>query len=222
MAVRGFVAEVGMFVARLDATERDVLTDVVDQVVELLGGVEAADAGPFRMGVAPVAPPEDPALLRLLPDGSKADPEVAAEFRRLTEGDLRATKVTNLLRLRAAVVGARPRLVVTPDAAPSLAAAFTDLRLVLADRLGVRTDADAEALDTMLVGALTMRGARDDGDDPDDPGDADADPDDPALARTVFLASVYQVLGMLQDSLVECLLDALPDDDGPEAAPSSR
>jgi len=230
MAVGRFVARDGAFVARLDAAERDVLADVVEQVVELLGGVEAADAGPFRMGVAPIAPPEDPALLRLLPDGSKADPEVAAEFRRLTEADLRATKVTNLLRLRDAVVGAGPRLVVEVDAAPGLVAAFTDVRLVLAERLGIRTEADAEALDDLLATAVADTRVDDDTGSTDDAGDGTPDTDDapgppgvdPDLARTLFLASVYDVLGLLQDSLVELMLDALPDGDDPEPAPSSR
>lgn len=206
MAVRGFVARQGSYVAHVGGAERDVLLDVVDQVVELLGGAEAREAVPFRLGAAPVAPPDDPALRRLLPDASRADPEVAAEFRRLTESDLRATKVTNLLALRAALADAGPRLVVAPDAAPALAAGFTDVRLVLAERLGIRSDDDAAALDAALAAALA------DG----------SDAPDPAAAQALFAAILYGVLGMLQDSLLEVMLDALPDDDGPEPTRPSR
>lgn len=237
MAVHAFTSGAGgAFVARVDATERAVLVHVVDQVVELLGGADAADGTPFRLGAAAIAPPEDPALLRLLPDGSKADADVAAEFRRLTEVDLRATKVTNLLRLRVALDEARPLLVVGPETAPGVAAALTDVRLVIADRLDLRTDADAEALDAMLLAALAGGddGAEDEPDDeldegpdsevdegPDDQPDND-EPDAPDRPDVVFLASVYQVLGMLQESLVELMLDALPDGDEPDAAAWSR
>lgn len=218
MAVHAFTSGAGgAFVAQVDATERDVLLHVVDQVVDLLGGADAAEGAPFRLGAAAIAPPEDPALRRLLPDGSKADADVAAEFRRLTEVDLRATKVTNLLRLRVAFDEARPLLVLGPDAAPGVAAALTDVRLVIADRLGLRTDADAEALDAMLLAAL----AGSDDDEPDHEPDDEPD-DEPDRPDAVFLASVYQVLGMLQESLVDLMLEALPDGDEPDAAPRSR
>lgn len=233
MAVHAFAGGAGgTFVARVDAMERDVLVHVVDQVVELLGGADAADGAPFRLGAAAIAPPEDPALRRLLPDGSKADADVAAEFRRLTEVDLRATKVTNLLLLRVAFDEARPLLVVGPDDAPGVAAALTDVRLVIADRLGLRTDADAEALDAMLLAALAggdeepdaVPDAVPDAEPDEEPDEEpDAEPDgEPDRPDAVFLASVYQVLGMLQESLVDLMLDALPDGDEPDAAPRSR
>jgi len=213
MAVLGFTARDDGYVARVDATERDVLLDVVDQVVELLGGPEVADPRPFRLGAARVDPPTDPAVRRLLPDASRFDPEVAAEFRRLTEPDLRATKVTNLLRLRAALADAAPALVVSAAAAPGIAAALTDVRLVLADRLGVRTDADAAALDGAVAVALA---ALEEGGDPDtEVGEA------PLPDQVIFVASVYQILGMLQDDLVELMLEGLPDTGGPDPSPSA-
>lgn len=239
MAVLGFAARDDAFVAHLDEAERDVLLDVVDQVVELLGGLEAADAGPFRLGAAPLRPPDDPAVRRLLPDASRADPEVAAEFRRLTEPELRASKITNLLRLRAAVAGARPRLVVAPTAAPGVAAALTDVRLVLADRLGLRTDADVAALDDALAAAMEAMEAG--GDDvaaeiaePASPASS-ASPDRadradraeradraPAFAHLLFVATVYELLGLLQESLVGLMLDGLPDDDEPDPTGPAR
>ncbi len=188
------------FVARLDAPQREALAGVVDQVVTLLGGPAAADAGPFALGGAPVPPPTDPAVRRLLPDASRADPEVAAEFRRFTEADLRASKITQLLGLRDALAGDDDRVVVPREAAPAVAAALTDVRLVVADRLGLRTDADAEALQAMLVAAEER--------------------EDDDVPFVVVLAAVYDLLGLLQATLVDCLLDAL--DEGPDADPDGR
>ena len=208
------------YVARLSAAERAVLLDAVDDVVELLGGLDAAagqaratghplDA--VRLEIGPVTAPVDSALLRLLPDASQ-DPAVTAEFRRLTEGDLRATKVANLLRLRAVVDGARPEAVVLVSEGPGVAAALTDLRLVVAERLELTTDEDADAVMGLAVDDEVL-----------DPADQDA------VARR-FLATVYVVLSMLQESLVELMLDGLGDvptagrrtnrpGDGPGGAP---
>ncbi|HQY33506.1 DUF2017 family protein [Actinotalea sp.] len=185
------------YVARIEAPERAVLLDVVDGVVDLLlGGAGAPPGGasddPFatlRLGTGPVRTPTDPALLRLLPDAA-ADPELAAELRRLTEADLRGTKVGHLRRLRAVLDAARPDAVVVPSDAAAVAAALTDLRLVLASRLGVLTDDDAES-----VYDLAQR-------------DGPVATQDEATAR--FLATVYAVLTELQESLVQLMVDALP------------
>ena len=209
------------YVTRLDVAERVVLLDLVDDVIELLGGSAVVDADPagernplddVRLGAPRVTPPHDPAVRRLLPDASREDPEVAAEFRRLTETDLRTTKVGNLLRLRAAVDAARPDLLVVPSEAAQVAAALNDLRLVLSERLGVRSDADADALYRLATQ-----------EQPETAGDPDEDrqgasPPAEALPGTVtdpdarrFLATVYVVLGILQESLIELMLDELPD-----------
>lgn len=181
------------WVVRLGAGERAVLLDAVDQVVELLGGPGTASPPPdgahpldaVRLDALPLRVPQDPALLRLLPDASP-DPAVAAEFRRLSEQDLRATKVGQLLRLRSVVEAGRPEVLVVPSEADLVAAALTDLRLVVSERLGLRTDKDADA-----VYALAATGA-------------DGDP-------VHLLAAVYAALTELQDSLVQHLLDGLDD-----------
>jgi len=203
MAAGAFEARVdGGYVAHLDAAERGVLVAVVDEVVELLGGDHGMPDGddPLEMvqlGVSLVPAPTDPALLRLLPDASRADAAVAAEFRRLTEEELRSTKVGNLLRLRAALVHAGPAMVVQPGEAPGLAAALTDLRLVLAERLGVSTEADADELHRLAVQG--------------DPAEAET-----GEVTRRFLALVYDLLTLLQDSLVWLMLDGLPGDDEPD------
>ncbi len=188
----GRVAD-GYFV-RLAEAERAVLADVVDQVVELLGGAEDApadDAHPLeavRLGDDPVPVPFDGALRRLLPDGSRSDPELAAEFRRLTERDLRATKTGNLGRFRSLL--AEPDAVLPAPAAPGVAAAITDLRLVLAERLGVQTEADADAVHELAVAGGEMTGSED--------------------GMRLLLATVTTMLGILLESLIDLMTDELP------------
>ncbi len=81
-------------------------------------------------------------------------------------------------------------VVAAPDAR-AVAAALTDVRLVLGERLGLRDDSDAERLYALAVA-----------------GGSDVADDEEATAR--FLAAVYVVLSELQESLVERLLEDLP------------
>ena len=104
-------------------------------------------------------PPDDPAVARLLPEAS-ADPGSAWEFRRFTERVLRRRKVDGLETVRRTLAAGEPhrahwpqrgaeedvRVVLDDEAARAWVVALTDLRLVLAERLGLRTEADAEAV----------------------------------------------------------------------------
>jgi len=225
--MRGFRRRRGMYVARLDDDERGVIAALVADVAELLGAgrLEArdpvtapADAGDGlpRVRLEPVAPPTDPAVRRLLPDASRDDPEVAAEFRRLTEDDLRAGKIARLTRLWSAVStpvdGWRvDAFVLSPDDAQDVAAALTDLRLVLAERLDIRTDSQAERLYDQLLTSPTTDVSSDDpfpsAEPASDEETVDADALDPATRR--YLVAVYGALSWLQESLVEVLLKDL-------------
>jgi hypothetical protein len=232
--MRGFRAVDGWYVAGLGPTEREVFATVVADVAELLGAERFGAAGEapepdatgplarLRMTTAAVDAPEDPAVRRLLPDASRDDDAVAAEFRRLTEADLRFTKIGRLRAVWSALLGsadaAAPRtpldddddLVLARADAPRFAAALTDVRLVLADRLGLETEEDADRLYATLEAQaaaeeeaeeLARRGrARDD--------------DRPAreiLEQEVraYLGSVYAALSWLQESLMGVLLDDL-------------
>ncbi|MDT0166928.1 DUF2017 family protein [Actinotalea sp. AC32] len=213
-----FHQEGAAYVARLEAPERAVLLEVVDDVVELLDAPTGPRDGAADEAVAPgragdpldevrmqghaLPAPVDPAVLRLLPHGSE-DAEVAAEFRRLTEGDLRSTKSDQLLRLRACIDAAWPDLVVVPSEAPRIAAALTDVRLVTSERLSVRTDADADALYRLVL---------EDADGPDAPEDEDTTEQAHRL-----LATVYVMLSLLQESLVELMIAGL-EADGDDAS----
>ncbi len=212
--MRGFERTAHGYVALLDSDERRVVAGVLHDVLELLGGL-APSAGPAtdpgetagqpwpdgpRWTVPEVVPPtpEDPALLRLLPDASRDDPEVAGEFRRLTQGDLLAAKRDRLEALHRAVLAAPPgrphdELVVPLASAAEVAAALTDVRLVLAQRLDLRTEQDADDLYDELARRPTrgQEGRR-------------------------FLGAVYEVMTWLQESLVQQLAGTLPPGDGAE------
>lgn len=216
--MRTFVPEGAAYVARLEAPERAVLLDVVDDVLGLVdaraaqrtrGGGDDDPLGAVQMATVPLPEPTDPALLRLLPPAS-SDEEVAAEFRRLTEVDLRRSKSDQLLRLRACVDAAGPDLVVVPSEAARIAAALTDVRLVTSERLGVRSDEDADALYRLVLeGGTGAQGSRAHGDDGDDEREQ----------AHRLLATVYVMLSLLQESLVGLMLAGMPDDatdtDGP-------
>ncbi len=235
--MRGFVPIGRHYVADLDEVERVILARVVADTADLLGthladGAHqdaAPDAltGPDALGGpdaltwpdAHAEEPADPALARLLPSASQ-DREVAHEFRRLTESDLRRRKVANLRLVWTGLRGPAGPLVVPHEAAPAWAAALTDVRLVLASRLGIETDDDAERLYDVAAGAVDPADEDSPGDDEDSSGDdEDSSEDgwggtgeDEALDAEVraALAALYAALTWLSESLVQAMLDDLP------------
>lgn len=168
----------------LAAAECAVLRQVFDSLVDLLADPEpAAGTGsapdPLERLVGPPPRdrehPQDPALARLLPD-AYADPELAGEYRRLTEGELRADKVRRL-RAAQATLPAEGGLRASLDepTAEAWLAALNDARLTL----GVRYDVDEDVADTL----------------------AGLPPSDPRLPGL----SLYLWLGWLQETLVEAV-----------------
>lgn len=85
----------------------------------------------------------DPAIARLFPNAYPDDPEAAAEFRTYTREGLVERKSANSGLIAAALsASAGDRIAVARDDAERWLPALTDLRLVLADRLGIREDGD--------------------------------------------------------------------------------
>jgi len=130
---------------KLEPEERMVLSGFAREVSELLGGLAAADPDPLAAMVgmgsdAATAPPEDPALRRLLPDAYD-DPAGAAEFRRLTDDELRRAKTSALTRLADDVDASDGDLELDAEGADIWVQALNDVRLVL----GVRLDVDDDA-----------------------------------------------------------------------------
>jgi hypothetical protein len=200
--VRAFRVVDDALTAGVGEDERHVLTTVVADVAELLGAgrLEAraprGDGTPedqvgLRLRLDPLPAPDDPAVHRLLPDASREDPEVSAEFRRLTEDDLRQDKIDRLATLYAALTAPEATeegVLLLPRAhGPRLAATLTDIRLVLADRLGLTDEEAAAALEDEL-----------DGPEPD--------ADDRSAQVRHYLGTVYVALGWWQETLMSCLL----------------
>ena len=160
--------------------ERMLLAGFAREISELLGGVAATDPDPLAAMVGmgsdtSSAPPEDPALRRLLPDAYD-DPEGAAEFRRLTDDELRRGKATSLLRLADDLDGSDGLLELDHEAADIWVQALNDVRLVLGVRLQIDDD-EGTWRQTMS-------------------------PDDPRAP----LASTYDWLSLMQDALLDALV----------------
>ncbi|MEI2731598.1 MAG: DUF2017 domain-containing protein [Dermatophilaceae bacterium] len=206
----GFTRKGKRYAARLEADEIAIITGVMEQTRALLAPEVPPTGDPFHdliaeidgaFGPPPAAarpdwpqspaladgesaaqPLRDPALDRLLPDAYRGDPAVAAEFRRLTEQGLRQRKYATLTAAMEALRSGdeQGRLVLDQAQAQAVAVALTDTRLLLGERLGVRTEADAAALSRLV----------------------DTEPDSPAA----YAAAVYEFLTWLQESLTVALL----------------
>ncbi|MFV0427395.1 MAG: DUF2017 domain-containing protein [Beutenbergiaceae bacterium] len=186
--MKAFRLKRGSYVAEIDRTERTVLLRVVADTAWLLGTRLDVQPEPddrlarLSWSADTVAEPTDPALARLLPNASD-DEEIAGEFRRLTESDLRTIKVERLRMMWTALQLPGERLEVAAHHAMDWAAALNDVRLVLAERLEIVTEEDAEGI---------YQAAQSGGDDVD-----------------AALASLYLFLTWLHESLMMAMLKAL-------------
>ncbi len=187
------------YAAQLDPLERDTIAGLMDQVHDLLDPPAPAPEGDdfasivagLGMGVTVAAedqadldPDEaqrDPALDRLLPTANRQDDEVAAEFRRLTETGLRQRKAA-ALQIAADLLRGDDKLRLDAGQARAVLTALTDVRLVLGERMGLRTDDDVEVLEAAAQ---------------------DLDPDDPLL----YALAIYDFLTWLQETLASAMLD---------------
>lgn len=151
--------------ARLDGQERAVLAHLFVEVYELLDDGSQADPDPLAalVGIGTsVDLPDDPALARLLPDAHADDPEASSEFRRYTEQGLRQRK-RDALETARLTLGRDGALVLDDAESQAWLVALTDVRLVLAERMGLRTEDDHERLMRRLGFSLDDLG--------DEPGD---------------------------------------------------
>lgn len=188
--MRAFRRRGGDAVAVLDSHERAVISTVVAEVADLLG--RDADEDP--------SPEADPALERLFPNAAPSDPAVSEEFRRLTGTDLRTLKAERLREIRDALLSDRPEWTVPLEDGLATAAALTDVRLVIATRLGLKTDEDA----TLLAKELDVTQGLLAEDLPEGLG---------IDHERLWFGVVYQALTWLQDSLIACLMDEKGGDD---------
>lgn len=191
--VVGLMEQVHEMVAPAQASPEEK-GDQFDQIVAGIGGMglgvslSGEDQDPAPSSSASAS--DDPALRRLFPSANREDDQAAAEFRRLTEHGLRSRKAGNL----AAAIGALTappgpdsgpgsgtrRVELDREQAVALVVALTDVRLVLGERLGLRSDDDMAVLEEQVAGL---------------------GPDDP----TAYAVAVYDFLTWLQETLAEAL-----------------
>lgn len=169
----------------LEPAERELLRSLIDDVISMLEPAESASEDPLTALIGldmNVQEPSDRALRRLLPNVTKNDDAASLEFRQLTERSLRENKIG---ALRAAALGLDTNdVVLSPADARLWSQALNDVRLVLAERLDIRDDADADHVHTMQ---------------------------DWSQAEDVesYLALVYNFTTWLQESLVQAMLQSM-------------
>jgi hypothetical protein len=179
----------GACVATFTAFEADLLRSLAGQLIELLRNEEATPGAGDPMEemfdfTGPTSEPDDPVLARLFPTAYPDDTEAAADFRRFTEGSLRNGKAaaagTVIDSLEQAGLGGEPEegvyidVELDPSGVMSWLRSFTDMRLAIATRLGVEE------------------------------GDEDFWESLPADDPRAQVHDIYDWLGFLQETLVEC------------------
>lgn len=169
------------YVANFSPSEREVLTNLVGQIIELLGertDNHSEDPLAAMVGITSHdSPPEDDVLLRLLPN-AYADQVDAAEFRRYTESTLRAKKSAHAMTMHTDLINSSDGCIdIDHQGANAWLGAMNDIRLAL----GVRLKVESNSYEELEILA----------------------PDDPM--RGVY--AVYSWLGWLQESLIQALMD---------------
>jgi hypothetical protein len=127
--MRAFRFRHGDVVARLDPAEAGIVGLLLDQLEQLL----AADADDVA---------GDPVMARLLPDGHRSDPELAADYRELTESSLRSGKTDDLAIVRATLPEGGGEIRLDRDQAAAWLRTSNDLRLALGTRLDITEDTE--------------------------------------------------------------------------------
>ena len=185
VAVPGFRrTPTGRIVARFDADERALLVTLVSQLAEFIEPDTSQD------GMDPLARlvgidvyavrPEDPAMIRLLPDAYPEDAEASAEFRRYTERGLREAKLAHAATTLQTLARPGDKVTLSVPEMQAWVGTLNDLRLALGTRLGV-SEEGMEYPDAMF-----------------DPADPDA-----------VAWHIYSWLSYLQQTLVDLMLDSL-------------
>jgi hypothetical protein len=119
----------GNVVARLDPAEAGVVGLLLDQLEQLLQA-DAEDVG------------GDPVMARLLPDGHRGDPELAADYRDLTEASLRSGKADDLATVRATLPPDGGEVRLDGEQAAAWLRTTNDLRLAMGTRLDISEDTE--------------------------------------------------------------------------------
>ena len=116
-------------VARFDPAEAGIVGLLLDQLEQLLAADEDDLGG-------------DPVLARLLPEGHRGDPRLAADYRELTESALRSGKADDLATVRATLPLGGGEVRLDPEQAAAWLRSTNDLRLALGTRLQITEDTE--------------------------------------------------------------------------------
>jgi hypothetical protein len=127
--MKPFRARGGSVVGRLDPAEAGIVGLLLDQLDQLL----TADSGDVG---------DDPVIARLLPEGHRGDPAIAADYRDLTESALRGGKTDDLATVRATLPPDGGEVRLDLDQAAAWLRTSNDLRLALGTRLDVTEDTE--------------------------------------------------------------------------------
>lgn len=119
----------GELVAKLDSAEAGVVGLLLDQLEQLL----VADADDVA---------GDPVMARLLPEGHRGDPELAADYRELTESSLRSGKTDDLAVVRATLPEGGGEVRLDRDQAGAWLRSSNDLRLAMGTRLDITEETE--------------------------------------------------------------------------------
>lgn len=125
--------------ARFTRVEATVLADLVEQSLQIIEAAAEGGQGGIR----------DPALDRLLPNAYRDDPEAARAFRDHTESGLAGRKAAHARVVLETLHAGTVRL--SPSEVQSWLRALTDLRLIIASRLGIEHDDDPGNGDEFLA-----------------------------------------------------------------------
>lgn len=155
-----FKAKRGGIEVRIEPGEAAVLRELVGQVRALLHDrAEQTGAPPSTVstdvletmvtdGYDWVEPPDDPAVARLLPEARREADADAAEYRRLTEGDLRRGKLRDSDALLDSLPHEGGRLMLDREMADAWLRALNDVRLAMGTRLGVEEETTMPSVPT--------------------------------------------------------------------------
>lgn len=142
----------------ITALEAEHLAGLIEQFIELVSGSRTEPASE-SMGVETLPLDDDPAVRRLVPDAYPDDSEASGEFRRLTASELLDRREQDAALVLASLTSAvdaldehQPAtatmlLALDDEAVSAWMKTLTALRLVLASRLDIRTEADNDPED---------------------------------------------------------------------------
>ncbi|MFN2537562.1 MAG: DUF2017 domain-containing protein [Mycobacteriales bacterium] len=134
--------------ADLEAVEAQVLAQLANEILTIVEPAHDDLEDPLATMVGlpsgDVSTPDDPVLLRLLPDAYPEDKTAASDFRRYTDSDLRAAKRGDATVVLETLPEGGGRLDLDRDACDAWLGALNDMRLALGTSLGVTEETDPE------------------------------------------------------------------------------